>query len=287
MLVVQENKYAVNWHIGADVKPLMYRGDLVVVIDPSKTNTAMAFATPTGDVLNILEFSGNNRRRGPVQDTTVFCNELRQYLRQYLVNANLYCVAVEQAITKKGQNYHRSSMVLTEIRGNILNFFLEVFNIKVLEVNNWAWKSHVLPQGYRSQSEKGSKRYFHDYFPDSDINDYFEADVTDVLCILQYVLDTQCSGYSCVCNRVEPALDSYKYFYTSTSNPYIKGQVVKYNPMFSIKENLDFYANRYLTSFSMDVPVEDVDANDVYGKCIVFNWDNLKDETVKVVVSSR
>ena len=95
-------------------------------------------------------------------DTTVYCEEVRQFLKQYLVNANIYFVGVEQAITKKGMEHHHSNMVLTEIRGNILNFFLDQYNVRVTEINNWSWKAGVLPKGYRGKFEKGSKKWFQD-----------------------------------------------------------------------------------------------------------------------------
>lgn len=286
MLVVENNRIGINWSIGDTVTPLKYGGDLVVVIDPSKTNMAMLFGTPNGDVLNVLEFSGNNRKRGPVQDTTIYCSEVRHFLKEYLKYANLYIIAVEQAITKKGEGYHHSNMVLTEIRGNILNFFLEEFGIKVLEINNWSWKSHCLPKGYRGHNEKGSKRYFIENFPESPYCNYFEADVTDVICIYQYVIDMKCSGYKSLCNRVEPALREYKYYYTSVKNIYTENNPkVVYNPVFSIKENLDFYVNRMLTSFYMDVPTDRVEPADVYGKTVLFEASDMKENSVRVVVT--
>ena len=158
MLVVEDNQVAYNWTVGDKVTPLDYHGDVVIVFDPSKTNTAILISTPTklildsfrykkpDTVLKALEFSGNNRKSGPVEDTTTFCYEMRQYLAALLSNVKLYVVAIEQAITKKGaKENHYTNMVLTEIRANLLGFFLEKYNVHVTEINNWAWKFAVLP----------------------------------------------------------------------------------------------------------------------------------------------
>lgn len=180
MLVVERNKTFVTWSAGDVVHPLDYTGDVVITFDPSKTNMAMVIGTPEKDVLNVLEFSGNNRGRGPAMDTTLYCEQVKQFLGQYLVRANLYKVGIEKTILPRGQKSHYHSVtVLNEIRSSLLSFFLERFQMKVIEINNWSWKSAILPEGYRSQSEKGSKRFFKTYMPDSEYSKYYEADVTD------------------------------------------------------------------------------------------------------------
>ena len=285
MLVVENNEVSVNWHIGSKLNPLMYKGDLVITFDPSKSNMAMVVGTPDGDILTVLEFSGNNRKRGPVMDTTVYCNEVRQFLREYLQYCNFYIVAVEQAITKHGTSYHHSNMVLTEIRSNILNFFLEEFGIRVLEINNWTWKSHVHPKGYRSQSEKGSKRYFRDMFPDSPYCNYFEADVTDCICIFTYVIESMCKGYNLYCTQVESCLREYSFGFVPISvTNFDDLRKVVYNPLFSLKDNLNFYVNRISTTFLMEVPMDVIEISDCYGHSNLFDFSNLNDEKAKVVV---
>ena len=105
MLVVENNTTFFNWGIGGTVKPLEYGGEVVVVFDPSKTNMAMVIGTPRGDIITTFEFSGNNRKRGPAMDTTQYCMEVREFLSKLFQNVNLYTVAIEQAILKKGNNY--------------------------------------------------------------------------------------------------------------------------------------------------------------------------------------
>lgn len=284
MLVVEQNTTHIDWSLGDDIHPLEYAGDVVIAIDPSKTNMALLIGTPTGTILNTLEFSGNNRKRGPVMDTSLFCEEVRAFLRIYLKHANLYMVGVEQAITKKGTNYHHSNMVLTEIRGNILNFFLEEYNLRVIEINNWSWKSSILPQGYRSQFEKGSKKYFKDYFPNSPYTYYYEADMTDCICIYWYMCKERCKSYALQCNRIEQSLTGYNYsFVPADSAVCEKLQEVNYNSRFSLEDNLAFYSNRILNTFCMAIDATCIPMDVIYGRSMLFESKHLNDKQVKVV----
>ena len=288
MLVVDHNTIYVNWNLGDIVRPMEYSGDVVVVFDPSKTNMAMLVGTPDGDILNAIEFSGNNRGRGPVMDTTKYCEEVRNFLSIYLSKVKLYLVAVEQAITKKGVTYHHSSMVLNEIRGILLNFFPEKFNIRVIEVNNWSWKFGVLPDGYRSQSEKGSKRWFLECMPESPYAGYFAADMTDCVCIYWYVVKNKCTNYSCYCNQYEECTSEYMNYYVpleSTTTDDMRE--VSYNPRFTVEENLAFYVNRLLGFFYMVIDVDKLNVQDIYGKAVGFQESDINCLKVKVVAKRK
>lgn len=275
MLLVERNEIFREWTIGSEVTPLAVHGDVVVVFDPSKTNMACIVGTPTGKIIDTLEFSGNNRRRGPVQDTTVYCEEVRAFLKEYLATAHVYMVAVEAAITKQGMNHHHSNMVLTEIRGNLLNFFQETYNVRPIEVNNWSWKAGVLPQGFRSQSEKGSKRYFQTYFPDNPLSHYFEADMTDCACIFMYVTQKFCSGYVLTCNIAEPCLYKYKYVIIP-ANSELQVMEASFNPRYSLTENLNYFVNRVQDCFKMTVPITSIELNaDTFNRCLNFQMSDI------------
>ncbi len=283
MLVVDHNTHSTYWGLGDTVNPMSYAGEVVVTFDPSKTNMAMVVGTPDGYILNTLEFSGNNRRRGPVMDTTVYCEEVRSFLKSYLSNVTIYMVGVEQAIQKEGNNHYRSSMVLTEIRGNLLNFFLEVFGVKVIEVNNWSWKFAILPEGYRSKYEKGSKKWFLNTMPDSPYSKYFEADMTDCICIYWYMISKMCSGYSCYCNQYEKCLFTYQYFFSPIGSDLGNVRELIYNPMFTLEENIGYYVNRVLTSFYMKIAVNKISLDYIYGHAVGFDIHDLGCDDVKVV----
>ena len=286
MLVVERNTTFVNWTYGMEVNPFSYTGDVVIAIDPSKTNTAMIIGTPEGHILNILEFSGNNRGSGPVQDTTVFCDEMREFLRAYLSNCNIYVAGIEKTILQKNaRNSYISTTVLNEIRSALLSFFLEQFRISAIEVNNWSWKSSMLPEGYRSIYVKGSKKFFLEKMPDSDLCHYFKADVTDCYFIYKYLCKERCSNYTMYCNRAEPCLSGYDYSYVpKDSNITTSLREVEYNNRFTVDENLAFYCNRILTPFCMTVSVDDISLDTIYGRSMLFKPENLKDSNIKIMV---
>lgn len=285
MLVVEQNTTTLFWSRGASVHPLEYAGDVVVVFDPSKTNCAVVIGTPQKQILNVLEFSGNNRGRGPVMDTTLYCEEIREFLRVYLSKCSLYTVAMEQTILPKGKKAHYHSVtVQNEIRANLLNFFLEEFNVRVNEINNWSWKAAILPDGYKSPKEKGSKRFFRDYFSDTPYADYYEADVTDCLCMYWFVCDTRCSSYSLYCNRIEQSLGGFKFtFFPLSSKVGDTLQQVIYNPRFNIEDNIAYYSNRILHTFCFLVDTMDVPISMVYGHSNLFTDKDLNDKQVLVV----
>lgn len=285
MLVVINNQRQFNWTIGDSVEALETELDVIVTFDPSKTNMAVFIGTPDKQGIAAIEFSGNNRKRGPAMDTTQYCLEVRAYLKEYLKHVNLYMVAIEQAIQKKGIDYYKSNMVLTEIRGNLLNFFMEEYNIKVIEINNWAWKAGVLPEGFRSMYEKGSKKFFQTVMPDSPYTYFFEADMTDCICIYWYVCDTLVTGYQIFCNKRETCNYKYVYAYTAIDSDFAPNlRMVQYNPKFTITENMNYYANRYKDPFAIEVPMEHIPINDVYKHTTKFESKNINDSSCRVVV---
>lgn len=287
MLVVENNTIHKFWGIGDTVHPLDYSGDVIVVFDPSKTNMAMIVGTPDKTILNTLEFSGNNRTKGPVMDTTQFCLEVRHFLTRYLSKCNLYLVAVEQAITKQGTSYHHSNMVLTEIRSNLLNFFLEQFGIKVIEVNNWSWKFAILPEGYRSKYEKGSKKWFVENMPESPFAHYYQADMTDCICIYWYLVSKKCANYTCYCNKYEACSSEYMYFYAPLDSSVTNdAREVTFNPRFTVVENLNYYVNRIFQPVYMQIPIE-TDLGEVYNHAFGFEFSNMDDKTIKVVARRK
>ena len=248
MLVVTNVFTSEMWSKGQYVKPIDYHDDVVVVIDPSKTNMACWIFTYYGEPVQLVEFSGNNRTAGPVMDTTEYLADVRSYLTQLLSNCNVAYAAIEAAITKKGMEHHHSSMVLNEIRGALLNFFLETYNIRADEINNWSWKAGVLPDGYRSRKEKGSKRWICDTAPNSMLAQCYAADATDAYCIGLYVLSRLPKKPIKCTHTVEDEV-SYTYsFYPKGTVATVKERDVLefiYNPNFSFEDNMKFFVSTY------------------------------------------
>lgn len=288
MLVFINNEPQPWFKKGDPITPLSIAGDVIVCIDPSKTNMATLIGSPFGEVYTILEFSGNNRRSGPAMDTTVYCQEVRDYLKRYLRNVRVIDAGVEKAITKKGMEHHTSTMVLTEIRGSILSLFLDEYGVgdKEAEINNWTWKSGVLPDGYRSQSEKGSKRYIQDRFPNSPFCYYYEADATDVLCMYWYKLKKYVNNYKLVCNKEESSLNTFKVgIYPNFMD---KAQGMKrfiYNNRFTVEQNAIYYSNRSSTAGIASLKLDDLTIEEIYKHACAFSSLEENYDDVRVVVT--
>lgn len=268
-----------------EVPDLKYNGQAVIAIDPSKTNCAVVVGDPGGEVLSIVEMSGNNWSAGPVMDTTQYCSEVKEFLRRYIKNAEVYKIGLEQAITKKGMEHHHSNMVLTEIRGALLNLFWEEYGLdrKSVEVNNWAWKKAILPEGYRSQSEKGSERYFYQYLQDKTYMNYYEADVTDCLCIYKYLIKDTQHTYKIACQQAEEKHTPYQLALMPDWADALEYRKFEYNPSFSPVDNATYFANRSHKSGITAVGLDRITLDDIYASASGFQ-DIPTHERIRMVV---
>lgn len=261
------------------VQPLNMRGDVVIVIDPGKTNMAMAIGSPSGTVLCIVQFSGAGRHI----DNSDYCQDVKAFIKGFLKNVDIYDFGIEQAISKRGMNHHHSSMVLTEIRGSLIDLGYELTGKKPQELNNWSWKSYVLPEGYRSQSEKGSARYLKDWY-----NLYGNADVTDALCMLTYITRDYRDTYVLRVTRAETPIVPFTVAIYPPSMLNSKLRRFVYNPSLSIEENAVFYANRCTDVGIAEVTVETLGIEEIYKYATGFSsMDNITKVGVVVVRSSQ
>lgn len=275
-----------EFYKGDPVPELKYNGQIVVAIDPSKTNCAVIIGDPGGEVLNIMEFSGNNWSQGPVDDTTEFCSELKDFLNRYLGDSEVFKIGLEKAITKRGMNHHVSSMVLTEIRGALLGLFYDKYGLQKedVEVNNWSWKHAILPEGYRGQKEKGSVRYFWEYLKDPTYLSYYEDDVTDALCIYKYlVLETK-DKYRIACQESEKPIKAYSYSLMPEWADALEFRQFDYNPSFGVEDNATYFANRSQVNGIAKVNIDRVSLPDIYKNATGFS-DIPKTGEVRLVVA--
>lgn len=287
MLVVMNNHLKMQYVRGMYVKPLSVPDGVVITIDPGKTNMAMFIGSPDGEMYVGLEFSGNARGTGPPMDTTLYCVEVRMFLRQYFANTEIYLVGMEEAITKaskKGNLYHKSGMVLKEIRANILNFFLEEYGLRTILINNWSWKAAILPDGYRSQNEKGSKRWLCDFFPDNPLSQYFAADMSDAYCMYLYLISQHCSSYTLMCKRKEEACNRTRKFfiYPESLSSIQSARVVVFNKKFTLTENVIYLCNRTNQVCYGKFPSDKLHLGEIYGNCVGFTDAPKGDITVIV-----
>lgn len=260
---------------GQKIKPFNFCGDIVLATDPGKTNMAMAVGTPFGTQLCILQF----RAPGSAYDTSDYCHDFKDFLTRYFEGCRFFYFGIEQAISKKGMNHHHSSMVLTEIRANLIDLAYSLTGQKPLEINNWAWKYAILPDGMRSQSEKGSTRFLPEIY-----KRYGNADVTDAICMYRYIIEKQCGPYVIFPNRAEKALAPYKAFLVpSGSKMASTARRFQYEKSLSLEENCAFFANRTWEKGVASVDVSSLSLEDIYGRAMGFVPSNSR-ETVEVVV---
>ena len=237
---------------------LAYTGNVVVAIDPSKTNMGVVVGTDAGNKLAHIELSGKGC------DTTDYCCDLKRFFGNYLSKAHIVLVGVEQTVQYKGYDYYRSQMVLTEIRATILALFRELFNIKVKEINNYAWKGAVLPDGYRGHKEKGSKRWLAEHGVTG-----LSDDVTDAICIYLYLMSFVQEHETLECTQGEEPVNNYRLCIVPEDFE-LEGEYTTYkaNPDVNIRGNLGYYTNHTMESYILITPITMLTFDVIYSaKC--------------------
>lgn len=171
---------------------------IVISIDSSKSNSAIAVSDEFGNILDDYEISG----AGAETDVFDLCAMTRRQLKSLFRGADILLVGIEDIITKNykggkdskgGKNYghvngldvHQSRHKITAVFDNFMFLFEEFFDIRPIRVNNWDWKVGVLPEEYRKRDhDKGSLDWF------NDMGNRWAGrkdDVTDAVCINWYL----------------------------------------------------------------------------------------------------
>lgn len=164
--------------------------EVIVAIDASKTNTAMFVADKLGNILDDYELSGEAK-----DEVLHQCYQERQFLSTLFTGTKVLFGGIEDIITKKdskgisrGMMEHESRFKITAIFISIICYFQDNHQITLELINNWSWKSHTLPEEFRTgvyaADKKGSLAYHKKlgtkYANRSD-------DTTDAYQILQYM----------------------------------------------------------------------------------------------------
>lgn len=164
--------------------------NIVIAIDSSKSNSAIIVGTPRGRVLDDYEIGGS----GSEVDVYDLCKYARSQLKNLFMDAKILFVGIEDIITKKSSGYnaglevHQSRAKITAVFNNYVFLFQEYFDITPTFINNWAWKSAILPEAYRTKKhKKGSKDWLRDSGSEYGSR---KDDVTDALCIYSYICKT-------------------------------------------------------------------------------------------------
>lgn len=263
----------IEFSAGKSVTPLNYGGEVVVAIDPGKTNMALAVGDPWGVVLSYVEMSGTGC------DTTEYCTDFMDFISKFLALTHPIKMGEEQAVSYKGMQYHVSQMVLTEVRANLLQMIRSHFGLSPIEINNWTWKAAILPEGYRGQKEKGSLRYLEKFG--------FKGvthDVTDVICMYMYLQRSLGDRPKPYCDHSEScAIPHCMYIYGSSSiqlpDSYWN---YMYNPKFSLEDNVNYYVNRSIGNGYLIVPASCLTLDDIYSSTCIMHH---PEEELKVVIS--
>lgn len=263
-----------NHSLGNKVNPLDYCGDVVVAIDPGKTNMAMTVGDPYGVILSYVEMTGKGT------DTTDYCSEFTEFISAYLSNAHPVVVGEEAAVSYKGMEYHVSQMVLTEIRANLLQLIKVRLKCKPIEINNWTWKHAILPEGYRSTKEKGSLRFLTELGLHN-----VTHDVTDSICMYMYLQQTYTKNYPLPkCTRSEPCIHAYDTLLCGKDLDTSFIKQFEYNPEFSLKDNISYLVNRATRQGVFEINASCLTLDEIYNCNSLVS---LPTEDLKVVFSRK
>lgn len=186
-------KVSVNGQQIYDCYP-MYAGRVIMVaIDSSKSNSAIAVGDECGNEIGYIELNG--KEDGTTEEATLkLCQAERKALRILFKDAKPRYVGIENIITKvvrgreTGMTEHESRFKITAVFNSFIAFFQDEFDITPQLINNKAWKSATLPQEFcKLNIGKGSLAYF------KSINSKYRFcsdDVCDAVCILKYMCMT-------------------------------------------------------------------------------------------------
>lgn len=253
--------------------PLFDGQEVVVAIDSSKRNSAFSVGSLSREVLHCVEFDGSDDGTSE-RDTLVLCLKQRKALKEIFRNANVKIVGIEDIVTKHqkgsrdGMTEHMSRFKITAVFMSFISFFQDCYDITPELVNNWAWKSMVLPESFRSKEHrKGSLDYF--TYLNSPYQ-YYTDDVTDSLCILEYLYITH--DIKAIRKILKPEMPKYQ----RTVAFITKGHVFKHSCIeFETNKNMTVEQNADVMVNSLDeshlgvatVRTEDLSLNDIYGYC--------------------
>lgn len=222
------------------IQPRYAGKELIVAIDSSKSNSAIAVADNRGNLIDYLELNGKTDGTTE-EDTLHLCQTERETLKVIFQGAKFKYVGIENIITKRvqgrsGMTEHESRFKITAVFMSFIAFFQDNFDITPELINNWSWKSAILPEQFRHKDVgKGSLAYF------KSINSkykYCTDDVTDAICILMYL----CKIHSVKTGIEikEPELSSFKHKVFLTCKSF---KTNRNEELFYVNENLTLEQN--------------------------------------------
>jgi len=232
------------------VVPLEVKVPVIVVVDQSKKNTAVIIGSTTGVVFDIIETSGSDPKfYHKAGDTTEYCLETEMYMTQRLKYCKVLKVYSEKTILKKkfgdkssGMDHYKTNLILNEIRSSWLRIGELLTGESTFEINNVAWKSLVLPDGYRGHKEKGSYRYWS--AQDPKWLDYSD-DVTDAFSMYVYAMVMYHKNEGLLCDKREQLSENTRMSLVDAKNLNVfQSPNFTFNQMYTLEENAAYVASR-------------------------------------------
>lgn len=264
-----------------------YEGkNIIIGIDSSKTNTAIAVGNEYNEVLDDYEISG----AGSGVDVYELCWETRKQLKKLFKGANILAVGIEDIITKKENGYkgidiHTSRAKITAVFNNIIFSFQEYYNIMPRLINNQEWKSNVLPAEFRTRDhKKGSKDYFK-HIGDKRANR--TDDVTDAVCILTYVSSFVNKNVINKIYEVMPTRKKYNWgFYPIDTAMPQKSKQFEYNNKYTLTqltETMMELMSKHDNYGYMKIPLSALSMEDIYSGKMMKSYPKMTTEVLLVV----
>lgn len=266
MRIIENFETVTYYDLNSIQQPLEFETPFVVAIDSGKINMGVVIGNEYGDVYKIYEISGKDI------DTTIYCQQFKKFFKELFSRQQPIFGGQEQTILKKGQAYYHSAQVLSEIRGILLDTFVgadgilgaEALNTRWEQINNWSWKSEVLPPEYRTREVgKGSYLYC------QTLNPIWKkaketADATDAYCMYEYLIRRRSKNKNILCRVQERAQYKYEIYLTSPQMVDKSWKIFQFNPKFSLVSNAIYYSNRSSEIGVAKVNLESISVEDIY-----------------------
>lgn len=245
--------------------------ELFIGIDSSKRNSAVVIGNEAG-IIDYIELNGYQDGTKE-EDTLYLCQHQRQVLGELLKGSIPKIVGIENIITKDtkgkemGITMHLSRFKITAVFMSFISFFQDKFNITPTLVNNQTWKATILPEEFcKRKYDKGSLAYFK--YINSKYQ-YCSDDVTDAICIFQYLqkINNIKSGFRII--EPEPLKQKYKSFIMPIDTAMNElCHNFFYNKNLTLQQNEIVMANNIKTSEYgiAKTDINDIPLSDIYTK---------------------
>lgn len=246
-------------------KPEYVGRNIIVAIDASKTNSAMFVSDEYGNILNDYEISGDK-----YDDIYYQTWEQRKFLKTLFEGSHVMLGGIEDIITKdsRGMEEHESRLKITLVYASFISAFQDYCGCTLEPINNWAWKSDILPEKYRTRNHHKGSLDWH-----KDMHSRYanrKDDITDAWCILQHLLKKH--NISKIIHISDDIEDMRQCSYVILSgHTDMAGHVeYRFNKSINLEQNIAFLSNRLkgknVANF-FRVPIGALSIKQIYDKC--------------------